>query len=134
MATVVAFHLISGDGGGGRSGSTSVRRLAGAKEGNEVVVAPMGDLTDEGGGGLTAAVGVDVAGEDGDGGSDVEGIGCSGVGGDGRVDGEVPRDGGNLMAVAASVVGGGEVRDKAAELANSGEFARGVGRVSGAAV
>ena len=38
MATAAAFHLDFGDGVGGRKGSTSGRRAAGAKGGNEVAV------------------------------------------------------------------------------------------------
>ena len=64
------------------------------------------DLTDEGGAGLTAAVGVDVAGEDDGGGSVMNGATAPGVGGDCGVAGKGRRGAAGAVVATAVVVGG----------------------------
>ena len=68
------------------------------------------DLTDEGGAGLTAAVGVGVAGEDGSGGVGFERAAALGLNGAGEVDGEERLGEASPKGVVASGVGGGGAR------------------------
>ena len=68
------------------------------------------DLTDEGGAGLTAAVGVGVAGEDGSGGVGFEWAAALGLHGASEVDGEERLGEASPKGVVAAGVGGGRTR------------------------
>ena len=68
------------------------------------------DLTDEGGAGLTAAVGVGVAGEDCSGGVGFERAAALGLNGNDEVDGEERLGEASPKGVVASGVGGGGAR------------------------
>ena len=88
------------------------------------------DLTDEGGAGLTAAVGVRVAGEDGSGGVGFERAAAPMVTGDGGAVGEGRSGAAESSAGSAAVEGDGSERATTADLegvCNSGEGVRGVG-------
>ena len=68
------------------------------------------DLTDEGGAGLTAAVGIGVAREDGSSGVGFERAAALGLNGAGEVDGEERLGEASPKGVVASGVGGGGTR------------------------